>query len=180
MWKRPESCHSSHWNEKLVFGSPPHHLRRNSITSWPAGLWEVCRKREALALEGGRTESVSPHKQHCQEGAVTALGRSSPSRMLQEGLNPTQAWLLPLGFWLTLTAITNLYHTSFFTSRPGLNSILFLSTGYPGHKATRSDQAEPHSRLSLGAPLPCAVAGAAPRAQCVGGNNAALVSRRPK
>lgn len=156
MWKvlrdRPESCHSpAHWNEKLVLGSPPHHRRRNSITSWPAGLWDVCRKREALALgtpRAGRTGSVNSHQAALPGGCSKLLWDSdSPRRMLychHEGLNPTHS-LSPLpvgGFWLTLTAITNLYHTSFFTSRPGFSSILFLSTGYPGHKVTRSERAE--------------------------------------
>lgn len=41
--------------------------------------------------------------------------------------------------WLTLTAIRNLFHVSLLASRPGrLNSILFLSTGYPGHTVTAS------------------------------------------
>lgn len=45
----------------------------------------------------------------------------------------------PRNAWLTLTAIRNLFHVSLLASRPGrLNSILFLSTGYPGHTVTTS------------------------------------------
>lgn len=55
---RTESCHSpAHWKEKLVLGSPPHHWLRNLSTSWHAGLWDVCRMKEALALARGRAGS---------------------------------------------------------------------------------------------------------------------------
>lgn len=48
---RTESCHyPAHWKEKLVLGSPPHHWLRNLSTSWHAGLWDVCRMKETLAL----------------------------------------------------------------------------------------------------------------------------------
>lgn len=62
--------------------------------------------------------------------------------------------------WLTLTAIRNLFHVSLLASRPGrLNSILFLSTGYPGHTATASptSQAPQQPSCLVHPSLPCAV-----------------------
>ena len=50
-----ENCHGpAHWKEKLVLGSPPHHWLRNLSTSWHAGLWDVCRMKEPLALAKGQ------------------------------------------------------------------------------------------------------------------------------
>lgn len=55
---RTKSCQSpAHWKEKLVLGSPPHHWLRNLSTSWHAGLWDVCRTKEALALARGHPGS---------------------------------------------------------------------------------------------------------------------------
>lgn len=62
--------------------------------------------------------------------------------------------------WLTLTAIRNLFHVSLLASRPGrLNSILFLSTGYPGHTVTASptSQAPQQPSCLVHPSLPCAV-----------------------
>lgn len=92
MWKvlknRLESCHSpAHWNEKLVLGSPPHHRRRNSITSWPAGLWDVCKTRGLGTRRGHPCPPclkaprglaglglLIPTQQHCQESAMNCPG----------------------------------------------------------------------------------------------------------
>lgn len=95
MWKvlrdRPGSCHSpAHWNEKLVLGSPPHQRRRNSITSWPAGLWEVCRKREALGSPWEGLAGLALPRE-CSE---LPWDNGSATRMLwcqHEGLNPTHS-----------------------------------------------------------------------------------------
>lgn len=97
----------------------------------------------------------------CHESAVNCPGTMAQPGgccgVSMRGSTPPTASLPAWGFWLTLTAITNLYHTSFFTSRPGLSSILFLSTGYPGHKGTHSGGAEPPSSPPLVHPFPVLV-----------------------
>lgn len=70
-----------------MLGSPPHHRRRNSITSCPAGLWDVCRKRERLWHKEGAVGLLIPTKQLCQERAVNW---THPERMLY-CLNPTHS-----------------------------------------------------------------------------------------
>lgn len=75
---RTKSCHGpAHWKEKLVLGSPPHHWLRNLSTSWHAGLWDVCRMREAVVAARG--SAITP-----------PMGTPGADGAAQAGLGPSQ------------------------------------------------------------------------------------------